>query len=102
MTLTPHAVALARAAEATGRIEQRMLMLRRSGKLREFTSAYKRRRVAAGKRAGVTTPRCTDEVGLAPIFLALTTLYAHTCPEERAGASVGPEIRRSPLLKLAL
>ena len=72
MTLTPHAVALARAAEATGRIEQRMLMLRRSGKLREFTSAYKRRRVAAGKRAGVTTPRCTDEVGLAPIFLALS------------------------------
>ncbi len=38
---------MARAGDAAGRIEQHMELLRRTGRLREFTRMYKRRRIAA-------------------------------------------------------
>jgi hypothetical protein len=45
-----HHIAMTRARDAAARIEQHMDFLRRTGKLREFTKAYKRRRIAARER----------------------------------------------------
>jgi hypothetical protein len=50
VTLTPHATAMMRASEAAKRLDQYMASLRGTGVLREFTKAYRRKRLAAGLR----------------------------------------------------
>jgi hypothetical protein len=47
VTLTPHDVAMSRAGQAAGRIEEYIESLRQTGKMREFTRAYKAKRMAA-------------------------------------------------------
>jgi hypothetical protein len=50
VVLTDHGTAMVRAGEAAERIERFVETLRASGKMREFTRAYKRRRMAATAR----------------------------------------------------
>jgi hypothetical protein len=50
-TLTPHDVAIARAGNAAAKLDQYLDSLQGSGALKEFTRAYKRRRIEA-KAAG--------------------------------------------------
>ena len=47
VTLTPNDVAMSRAGQAAGRIEQYIDSMRAKGAMREFTRAYKRRRMEA-------------------------------------------------------
>jgi hypothetical protein len=47
VTLTPHDVAMTRAGDAAGRIEQYIDSMRAKGAMREFTRAYRRRRTEA-------------------------------------------------------
>jgi hypothetical protein len=50
VTLTDHGTAMIRAGQAAERIERFVETLRASGKMREFTRAYKRRHMAATAR----------------------------------------------------
>jgi hypothetical protein len=50
VTLTPHGTAMARAGEAAKRLDRYMDSLRGTGVLKEFTKAYRRKRLAAGLR----------------------------------------------------
>jgi hypothetical protein len=47
VTLTPHHVAMARAGEATRRLDAYIESLRARGAMKEFTKAYRRQRLAA-------------------------------------------------------
>jgi ribonuclease HI len=49
-TLTEHSVAVARAANAARKLDAYLDSLRGTGTLREFTKAYRRRRIAAKER----------------------------------------------------
>jgi hypothetical protein len=48
-TLTPHATAMQRATEAATKLNNFMDGLRRTGALKEFTKAYRARRLALGQ-----------------------------------------------------
>jgi hypothetical protein len=49
-TLTPHDVAISRAAGAARKLDEYLTSLKGTGVLKEFTRAYKRRRIAAAER----------------------------------------------------
>jgi hypothetical protein len=49
-TLTEHDIAVSRAGEAAKRLDRFMDSLRGTGALKEFTKAYRRRRLAAAER----------------------------------------------------
>jgi hypothetical protein len=50
ITLTPHDVAIIRAGQAAAKLDAYMASLRGTGVLKEFTKAYRRKRLAAGLR----------------------------------------------------
>jgi hypothetical protein len=71
VTLTPHATAMMRAGEAAKRLDAYMASLRGTGVLKEFTKAYRRKRLAAGLRGEGFMPYSAAELRLRRALIPL-------------------------------
>jgi hypothetical protein len=79
-TLTPHDVALSRAANAAERLDRYVDSLRARGAMKEFTKAYRRHRLAATARGE----------GFMSFAVAETRLRLALIPLLIGGGTVGP------------
>jgi hypothetical protein len=71
VTLTEHATAMMRAGDAAKRLDQYMDSLRGTGVLKEFTKAYRRKRLAAGLRGEGFMPYAAAELRLRRALISL-------------------------------